>query len=82
MSPQRRHWRDGLRWAACFVIVLGVHAAAAATLLARWQPADEPIAGGPPKRFGVATSGVQVASRFAAEITREPSGPTPRASSV
>jgi len=48
MSPQRRHWRDGLRWAACFVIVLGVHAAAAATLLARWQPADEPIAGGPP----------------------------------
>ena len=46
MSRQGR--RDGLRWGACFVLVLGVHAAAAATLLARWQPADEPVAGGPP----------------------------------
>jgi protein TonB len=45
-SPRRR-WRDGLRWAACFVVVLGVHATAAATLLAHWQPADEPVAGGP-----------------------------------
>ena len=45
-SP-RRLWRDGLRWAACFVIVLGVHATAAATLLTHWEPADEPVAGGP-----------------------------------
>lgn len=45
--PPRRRWRDGLRWAACFVVVLGVHATAAATLLAHWQPADEPVAGGP-----------------------------------
>jgi len=48
MSAPRRPLRDGLRWAACFVLVLGVHATAAATLLARWQPADEPLAGGPP----------------------------------
>lgn len=45
-SPRRR-WPDGLRWAVCFVIVLGVHATAAATLLTRWEPDDEPVAGGP-----------------------------------
>ena len=48
MSATRTRLSDGLRWTACFVLVLGVHAAAAASLLARWQPADEPVAGGPP----------------------------------
>ena len=46
MSTRRRS--EALRWAACFVLVLGVHAAAAATLLTRWRTADEPLAGGPP----------------------------------
>ena len=45
---RQRAQRDGLRWALCFVLVLGVHAAAAATLLTHWQAADEPLAGGPP----------------------------------
>lgn len=40
-------WMPSLRWAACFVLVLGVHATAAAALLTRWQPADDPVAGGP-----------------------------------
>jgi protein TonB len=47
MSTQRTR-RDGLRWALCTVFVLGVHAAAAGTLLTHWQSADEPVAGGPP----------------------------------
>jgi protein TonB len=45
--PPRRRWPDGLRWIACFALVLGIHATAAATLLTHWQPADEAIAGGP-----------------------------------
>jgi protein TonB len=45
-SPLRR-WPDRLRWAACFVLVLGLHATAAATLLRHWQPPDEPVEGGP-----------------------------------
>lgn len=43
----RRPWTDGLRWVACFAIVLGLHATAAAALLTHWLPADEPVAGGP-----------------------------------
>lgn len=46
-AAPRRRWSDGLRWAVCFAIVLGVHATAAATLLRHWDPADEPVAGGP-----------------------------------
>jgi len=46
MNTRRRS--EALRWATCFTLVLGVHAAAAATLLTRWQAADEPLAGGPP----------------------------------
>lgn len=47
MRSPRRRWPEGLRWTACFVLVLGIHATAAATLLSHWQPADEPVAGGP-----------------------------------
>ena len=46
-TPPRRRWPDGLRWIACFVLVLGIHATAAATLLKHWQPIDEAVAGGP-----------------------------------
>lgn len=45
--PSRRRWPGALRWAACFLVVLGLHATAAATLLRHWQETDEPVAGGP-----------------------------------
>ncbi|HXD43556.1 MAG TPA: energy transducer TonB [Pseudolabrys sp.] len=48
MSSGRNSGRlAGLRWAACFVLVLVAHATAAAALLTRWQPVDEAVAGGP-----------------------------------
>lgn len=43
----RRRWPDGLRWAACFVLVLGLHATAAAALMDHWRAKDEPVANGP-----------------------------------
>ena len=46
-SSPRRRLADWLRWAASFVIVLGLHATAAATLLTHWRPTDEAVAGGP-----------------------------------
>lgn len=45
--PFWRHWPDGLRWAGCFVLVLGVHATAAAALIGRWQPEDDAVTQGP-----------------------------------
>ena len=42
-----RHWPDGLRWAGCFVLVLGLHATAAAALIGHWRAEDEPVAKGP-----------------------------------
>jgi len=42
-----RHWPDGLRWAGCFVLVLGVHATAAAALIGHWRPEDEAVTQGP-----------------------------------
>jgi len=45
--PSRRRWPDGLRWAGCFVLVLGLHATAAAALMDHWRAKDEPVANGP-----------------------------------
>ena len=42
-----RRWPEGLRWAACFTLVLGAHAAAAAVLLGHWHGQEEPIADAP-----------------------------------
>lgn len=42
-----RRWPDGLRWTACFALVLGAHATAAAALIGHWRAEDEPVAGGP-----------------------------------
>jgi periplasmic protein TonB len=50
MSPQRqgwRHWPDGLRWIGCFVLVLALHATAAAALIGHWRTEDEPVTKGP-----------------------------------
>ena len=46
-SPLLKHWREALRWGACFVLVLGFHAAGAAVLLARWTDGPEAIANAP-----------------------------------
>ena len=45
--PLLKHWREALRWGACFVLVLGFHAAGAAVLLARWNDGPEAIADAP-----------------------------------
>ena len=42
-----RRWPDGLRWTACFALVLGAHATAAAALIGHWRAEDEPVSGGP-----------------------------------
>ena len=42
-----RRWPDGLRWTACFALVLGAHATAAAALIGHWRADDEPVTGGP-----------------------------------
>lgn len=42
-----RRWPDGLRWSACFVLVLGLHATAAAALIGHWRAEDEPVTQGP-----------------------------------
>ena len=42
-----RRWPDGLRWAACFALVLGAHATAAAALIGHWRAEDDSVAGGP-----------------------------------
>jgi protein TonB len=52
MSGERRpsfwrRWPDGLRWTACFVLVLGAHATAAAALIGHWRAEDELVASGP-----------------------------------
>jgi protein TonB len=45
--PSRRRWPDGLRWTGCFVLVLALHATAAAALIDHWRAKDEPVANGP-----------------------------------
>ncbi len=45
--PSRRRWPDGLRWAGCFVLVLALHATAAAALMEHWRAKDAPVANGP-----------------------------------
>jgi periplasmic protein TonB len=45
--PSRRRWPEGLRWVGCFVLVLGLHATAAAALMDHWRAKDEPVANGP-----------------------------------
>ncbi|HZD91356.1 MAG TPA: hypothetical protein VE224_14735, partial [Pseudolabrys sp.] len=45
--PIRRRWPNGLRWIGCFVVVLGLHATAAAALIDHWRAKDEPVANGP-----------------------------------
>jgi protein TonB len=42
-----RRWPDGLRWSACFVLVLGAHAAAAAALIGHWHAPAAPMASAP-----------------------------------
>jgi protein TonB len=42
-----RRWPDGLRWAACFALVLGAHATAAGALIGHWRAEDDSVAGGP-----------------------------------
>ena len=42
-----RRWPDALRWTACFVLVLGAHATAAAALIGHWRAEDASVAGGP-----------------------------------
>lgn len=46
-SPSRRRWPAGLRWAGCFVLVVGLHATAVAALMNHWRAKDEPVANGP-----------------------------------
>lgn len=43
----RRHIPQALRWCACFAIAIGVHAAGAAALLARWNDNDNLVANAP-----------------------------------
>jgi len=45
--PFLQHWPDALRWAGCFVLVLGVHATAAAALIGHWQPEEDAVTPGP-----------------------------------
>lgn len=42
-----RRMPASLRWSACFVAALGIHAAGAAVLLAHWEPASDQIANAP-----------------------------------
>jgi protein TonB len=42
-----RRWPEALRWTACFVLVLGAHATAAAALIGHWRAEDAPVASGP-----------------------------------
>ncbi len=42
-----RLWPAAVRWTACFALVLGVHAAAAAGLFGHWRGAVEPLADAP-----------------------------------
>lgn len=46
MNAQQR-WADAVRWGTCMVLALGVHAAGAMALLARWQPSSDTVASGP-----------------------------------
>jgi periplasmic protein TonB len=46
-AAAERHWPAALRWAACFALVLGVHAAAAAALIGHWRTTVEPLADAP-----------------------------------
>lgn len=43
----RRPWRETLRWSVCFALALGIHAAAAAALLARWNDTPDDVANAP-----------------------------------
>jgi protein TonB len=45
--PSQRRWPAGLRWAGCFVLVVGLHATALAALMDHWRANDEPVANGP-----------------------------------
>jgi protein TonB len=42
-----RHWPEALRWGACFALALGIHAAGAAVLLARWNENSDAVANAP-----------------------------------
>ena len=39
--------RSSLRWGACFVLALGIHAAGAAALLAHWHEDSDLVANAP-----------------------------------
>jgi protein TonB len=43
----RRHLPHALRWSACFAIAIGMHAAGAAALLARWNDKEDVVANAP-----------------------------------
>jgi protein TonB len=42
-----RRWPEALRWAACFTLVLGVHAAVAASLIGHWRAPTGALARAP-----------------------------------
>src|SRR5262245_16699127 len=42
-----RRWPDTARWAACFALALGFHAAGAAALFARWGEDSDLVANAP-----------------------------------
>jgi protein TonB len=42
-----RRWPEALRWGACFALALGIHAAGAAALLARWSEDSDLVANAP-----------------------------------
>jgi protein TonB len=43
----RWRWAITVRWAACLMLAIGVHAAGAMMLLANWQPDSDSVASGP-----------------------------------
>lgn len=51
----RRRWPEALRWSVCFALALGLHAAGAAALLARWNDTPDEVANAPVIAIELAT---------------------------